>query len=237
MAGRRMLAKTIIESDAFYGLPLSAQALYLHLNMNADDDGFVNNPKVIQRMIGADAQDLDELISRRFLIPFESGVVVIKHWRIHNYIPKDRHHPTSYTREFAALKIVDNGAYSERHQGEVGILPNAPNTSRIQIVDNLYTEDRQGKDSLGVENKENKENKRINMPEQVRAYLSLIPCWGELTDEYRDRIVDIVTTLEDDIHHPQYDWESWLERICRIKDKDYVLSLLERRARAAKEEE
>ena len=94
MAERRMFAKTIIDSDAFLDMPLSTQALYFHLSMRADDDGFINNPRKIQRMIGASGDDLKLLLAKSFLIPFDSGIVVIKHWRIHNYIQKDRYKGT-----------------------------------------------------------------------------------------------------------------------------------------------
>lgn len=112
MADRRMFAKTIIDSDAFLDMPLSSQSLYFHLSMRADDDGFLNNPKKVQRMIGASDDDLKLLIAKKFLIPFESGVVVIKHWRIHNYIQKDRYKPTVYADEKAQLRVKDNKAYS-----------------------------------------------------------------------------------------------------------------------------
>ena len=88
MADRRMFAMTIMDSDAFLDLPLSSQALYVHLCMRADDDGFLNNAKKIQRMVGADEADFQELLEKRFIIAFPSGVVVIKHWRMHNYIKK-----------------------------------------------------------------------------------------------------------------------------------------------------
>ncbi len=96
MAERRMFAKTIIDSDAFLDMPLSTQALYFHLSMRADDDGFVNNPKKIQRMIGASDDDLKLLFNKHFVIPFDSGVCVIKHWRIHNFIRNDRYVETVY---------------------------------------------------------------------------------------------------------------------------------------------
>ena len=90
MAERRMFSKLIIDSDMFLDMPLSTQALYFHLSMRADDDGFVNNPKKIQRMIGCNDDDLKVLITKKFIIPFESGICVIKHWKIHNYIRNDR---------------------------------------------------------------------------------------------------------------------------------------------------
>ena len=112
MADRRMFAKTIIDSDAFLDMPLSSQALYFHLSMRADDDGFLNNARKVQRMVGASDDDLRLLMAKKFLIPFESGVVVIKHWRIHNYIQKDRYKPTVYAEEKAQLRVKENRAYS-----------------------------------------------------------------------------------------------------------------------------
>lgn len=112
MAERRMFAKTIIDSDAFLDMPLSTQALYFHLSMRGDDDGFINNPKKIQRMIGASEDDLKLLIAKNFIIPFESGIVVIKHWKIHNYIRGDRKKETVYPDEMALLETKENGAYT-----------------------------------------------------------------------------------------------------------------------------
>lgn len=117
MAERRMFAKTIIDSDMFLDMPLSTQALYFHLSMRADDDGFINNPKKIQRMIGASDDDLKVLVMKRFILPFDSGVVVIKHWKIHNYIRNDRYKETVYQEEKALLGLKENGAYTELADG------------------------------------------------------------------------------------------------------------------------
>lgn len=113
MAERRMFSKRIIDSDAFLDMPLSTQALYFHLSMRADDDGFVSNPRRIRTMVGASEDDLKLLIAKRFLLTFESGVVVIKHWRIHNYINPDRYTPTTYVEEKATLALDDKKAYTE----------------------------------------------------------------------------------------------------------------------------
>ncbi len=107
-----MFAKTIIDSDAFLDMPLSTQALYFHLSMRGDDEGFINNPKKIQRMVGATDDDIKLLIAKNFIIPFESGVVVIKHWKIHNYIRNDRLVETKYQEEKKLLGIKENGAYT-----------------------------------------------------------------------------------------------------------------------------
>ena len=114
MAEKRMFTMKIIDSDAFLDMPLSSQALYFHLNMRADDDGFVNNPKKIQRMVGASDDDLKLLIAKRFILAYDSGVIVIKHWRMHNTLRKDRYTPTQYTEEMESLLIKDNGSYTDR---------------------------------------------------------------------------------------------------------------------------
>lgn len=113
MANKRMFTKKICDSDAFLEMPLSTQCLYFHLNMQADDDGFVGNPKKIMRVIGASEDDLKLLIAKKFLLIYEdSGVIVIKHWRMHNTISKQRYHETTYIDEKNMLLLKDNGAYS-----------------------------------------------------------------------------------------------------------------------------
>lgn len=130
MAERRMFAKQIIDSDMFLDMPLSTQALYFHLSMRADDDGFINNPKKIKRMIGASDDDLRVLIAKQFLIPFDSGVVVIKHWRIHNYIRKDTYKGTMYTEEKGRLTTKNNEEYE---------LLTSRETEPLQVRDELVT--------------------------------------------------------------------------------------------------
>jgi len=112
MAERRMFAKTIIDSDAFLDMPLSTQALYFHLSMRADDDGFINNPKKLARMLGASDDEFKVLLAKKFIIGFESGVIVIKHWRIHNYIQKDRYKKTNYADEMALLSTNEINVYT-----------------------------------------------------------------------------------------------------------------------------
>ena len=125
MAERRMFTQKIIDSDAFLDMPLSTQALYFHLNMRADDDGFVNNPKRIQRTIGASEDDLKLLVAKRFVIGFENGVIVIKHWRMHNTLRKDRYSPTQYQEELALLEVKHNNAYTEK-LSEIPAIPELP---------------------------------------------------------------------------------------------------------------
>lgn len=113
MAERRMFAKTIVLSDAFLDMPMSARCLYFTLGMLADDDGFVNSPKSIMRQVGASIDDMNILLARKFILAFESGVIVIKHWRIHNYIQKDRYKGSKYIEEKSTLAVDENGAYTE----------------------------------------------------------------------------------------------------------------------------
>ncbi|MGS0842976.1 conserved phage C-terminal domain-containing protein [Streptococcus dysgalactiae] len=136
MAQRRMFSKKIIETDFFLEMSPTAKLLYFYLNMSADDDGFVGNPKTIKLISGATDDDLKILIAKQFIIPFDSGVIVIKDWRIHNYIQKDRYNKTQYLEEKSQLVIEENGAY----------------TKCIQNVSKMDTQVRLGKERLGKEN-------------------------------------------------------------------------------------
>ena len=120
MAERRMFAKSIIDSDAFLEMPISARLLYYDLAMRADDDGFVNSPKKIMKIVGATLDDMNILIARKFVLNFDSEIIVIKHWRIHNYIRNDRYKETNYLEEKALLKLDQNKAYTFNDTG-VGI--------------------------------------------------------------------------------------------------------------------
>lgn len=113
MAKRRMFSIDIVKSDAFLDMPVSSQLLYFHLGMEADDDGFISNAKSIARMLSSSEDDIKILLAKRFLLMFPSGIVVIKHWKINNYIQSDRYTPSKYTEEKKALTTKENGAYTE----------------------------------------------------------------------------------------------------------------------------
>ena len=140
MAERRMFAKTIVTSDAFLDMPASTRCLYFLLGMVADDDGFVNNPKSIMRQAGSTTDDMNLLIAKRFILTFQSGVVVIKHWCIHNTIQKDRYRETKYLEEKSMLMLDGNKAYTEADS------PMYPEC--IQDVSNSDTQVRLGKDRI-----------------------------------------------------------------------------------------
>lgn len=133
MAERRMFAKTIVLSDAFLDMPLSARCLYFTLGMLADDDGFVNSPKSIMRQCGASQDDMKILLAKKFLISFETGVIVIKHWKINNYLRNDRYKETKFVEEKKQLAVKENGSYSM-----VGIPHGIPSIGKVSI----------GKDSI-----------------------------------------------------------------------------------------
>jgi len=146
MAQRRMFSPAIVGSDAFLDMPTSTRELYFQLGMYSDDDGFINPRKII-RMVGASDDDIKILIGKRFIIPFEDGVVVIKHWKINNLLQKDRYHPTVYREHFLAIKTKENGAYTES-------------------VNKLLPQVRLGKVRLGKVIKEGEEKKYSPTPEE-----------------------------------------------------------------------
>lgn len=140
-----MFAKTIVFSDSFLDMPLSARCLYFTLGMVADDDGFVNNPKSIMRQCGAQEDDMKILLAKNFLLSFESGVIVIKHWRINNYLQKDRYNATKYLEEKAELSVTENGSYHKENG---------------MYTQDVYTQESIGKDRLVKDSKESADKPR-----------------------------------------------------------------------------
>jgi len=200
MADRRMFTQKIIDSDSFLDMPLSAQSLYFHLNMRADDDGFINNPKKIQRMIGATEDDLKLLFAKRFVLGFESGVIVIKHWRMHNLIRKDRYHPTVYQEEMAEIGIKENGSYTEKIDETLKIVDSETLTTDCQPNDNqMATEVRLGKVRLGKVRLDNtKDKKSLDYDFIVDKFNSICSSLPKVTilSEKRKKAMDKVFVKE-----------------------------------------
>lgn len=170
MAERRMFAKTIIDSDAFLEMPLTTQVLYFHLSMRADDEGFINNPKKIMRMIGVSDDDLKLLIAKSFIIPFDSGIVVIKHWRIHNYLRNDRFKPTVFTDEMSQLVVNENKSYSKLKITDISGIPDGiPMVYQMDTQDSIG-KDRIGKVSIGEDNKKEEDTRAKEIKKIVEAY-------------------------------------------------------------------
>lgn len=134
MANRRMFSRDVCESDAFLDMPSTSQRLYFFLGLFADDEGFLKNPKSILRQINASIDDLNILIVKNFVIPFDSGVIVIKHWMVNNYLQKDRVKPTTCTQEKMLLRLNSAKEY-EKKRGENVMYPNC-----IQNGYNSYTQ-------------------------------------------------------------------------------------------------
>lgn len=174
-----MFAKTIIDSDAFLDMPLSTQALYFHLSMRADDDGFINNPKKIQRMIGCCDDDLKLLLAKNFIFAFESGVVVIKHWKIHNYIRNDRYKETVYQEEKAQLYEKDNKAYT------LGIPNDNQTETQVRLGEVSLGKDRSGQDSVEEKPTRHKYGEYNNVLLTDEDYQKLIT---EFPTDYEERI-------------------------------------------------
>lgn len=160
MAERRMFTKKVTDSDAFIELPSSAQALYFHLNQGADDDGFNNQIQNAMFKSHSTTDDLKVLMMKNFIIRFESGVIVIKHWRLHNTLRKDRYTPTNFQEEFQLLGLKDNGSYTLNDVG-------------CQMVANRLPQVSIGKNSIDKNIKENNKRKVFTKPslDELQSYI------------------------------------------------------------------
>jgi predicted Zn-ribbon and HTH transcriptional regulator len=175
-----MFSLKVIDTDVFLDMPLSAQALYFHLGMRADDDGFVAAPRKIMKMSNASDDDYRLLMAKRFLIPFDSGVCVIRHWRIHNYIQNDRYQPTIYHEEKQVLSDGHNGYET------------ASAESCIQNVSRVDTQVRLGKDRIGESRtRAVARHPRLDVPMSQKRYDALVAEYTtKITDDYIERVRD-----------------------------------------------
>lgn len=178
MAQRRMFSQKVTETDKFLDMGLTAQSLYFHLGMNADDDGFVGNPKSIKRMIGASEDDLKALVEKDYLIVFEDGVVVIKDWLVSNYVKKDRYTPTIYTDDMKLISLDKN--------------------KRYQFVSDLEPRWNQNGDKMEpecIQSGSKNENQILNensQPQHEQGFSSMEPKWNqngtEMDPQVRGRV-------------------------------------------------
>jgi hypothetical protein len=160
MANRRMFNKEIVNSDAFSSMPISSQALYFHLGMEADDDGFINNPLRVVRTINVSADDLKVLQAKRFIIDFNTGIIVIKHWRKNNQIRTDRYKETNYLEEASQLYVKKDGTYT-LNADNIGAIPFM--ATKTQPNNNQWLPQYSVVKSSLVEISEVKENKEKNI--------------------------------------------------------------------------
>lgn len=222
----------VVDSDAFLDMPLSTQALYFHLNMRADDDGFVGNPKKIMRIIGASEDDLKLLIAKNFLLTFENGVIVIKHWRMHNTLSANRYHETNYVSEKGTLLLKSNGSYS-LNEGEKIDDTKLIEMSKRQKTDNRRTIGEQKTDSdidsdsdidIDINNKSlSKDN---DCPTEQDKYSVLVAKWNELS-AYGIKPIKAIKENTDRIKYvrarkKQYGDNCFDEAIERIKNSDFL---------------
>jgi hypothetical protein len=218
-----MFAKTIIDSDAFLDMPPSTQVLYFHLAMRADDDGFINNPKTIMRIVGAKDDDIKLLIAKRFIIPFASGVVVIKHWRIHNYIQKDRYTETKYIEEKNQLIINKKNGYSLK---QISLLDDENDNVYILDTQVRLGKDRLGKDRLELERDKNKATRFIKPTiDEIKTFLNEQEYETD-TDRYANRFYNFYESKGWKVGKEKMkDWKAalrgWLSRD-NIKKKETV---------------
>lgn len=193
-----MFAKTIIDSDAFLDMPLSSQALYFHLSMRADDDGFLNNARKVMRTIGANQNDYDLLIVKRFIIQFPDGICVIKHWRLHNWIRGDRKKDTIYQKQKEMLDVKKNGSYTLIEECQ---------TVDSQVVDSSHTQVRLGKDRIGKGSidKEKKETVFFPLDDKLnQTFLDFMDMRkslknGKMTERAITMMVNKINKLDNDI--------------------------------------
>ena len=171
MANRRMFAKTIVLSDAFLDMPLSTRCLYFTLGMVADDEGFVGAPKAIMRQCGASQDDMLILLQKRYVLEFDTGVIVIKHWKMNNYLQSDRIIKTTYLEELAQLSIDDKGAYTEKPSKIAG----------SECIQNVYTV----KNSI---DKNSKENNIREITELYNAICTSLPKVTRMSDKRKRAI-------------------------------------------------
>lgn len=206
MAEKRMFTLTVVDTDWFLEMPLSTQALYFHLSMRADDDGFVDSPKSIIRKIGANTNDYQLLVAKRFILEFESGVLVIKHWRMHNTIQKDRYKPTRFQEEFESLEIKKDKSYTEKKDGNKLETKCFPSFNSIS--------------------KSNSNNIINNNELYNNIYIDILEYWNSkdiIKHKMSDNIEkEIKKALKENLEE---DIKKYIDRYSRvIKDKDYFFN-------------
>ncbi len=188
MAEKRMFTKKITDSDAFIELSSSAQALYFHLNQGADDDGFNNQVQNAIFKSHSTIDDLKVLMAKNFIIRFESGVIVIKHWRMHNTLRKDRYTPTNFQEELLQLGIKDNGAYTLGCQTVAKRLPNGCHSIDKDSIEEISID----KDSIVIDSDESAPPKKTK--HKYGEYKNVL-----LTDEELDKLKTEYSDFEERI--------------------------------------
>ena len=226
MANKAIFSKTIIDTDAFLEMPATTQNLYFHLNMHADDDGFIGNPKRIGRMIGASDDDFKILIAKKFIIVFESGVIVSKHWRIHNTLSKMRYKETSYLDEKSQLLIKENNAYSldEGKPLDDSRLVEMGKRQARRTVDEQETnlskdklsEDKTSKDKLSEDKPSKKKSAKADLNGMIDSFTE-----NEELREALKAFLDMRKSIKKPIQ-TEYAFKLALNKLKRLSDRDSI---------------
>ena len=216
-----MFAKSIVLSDAFLDMPMSARCLYFTLSMFADDDGFVSSPKGIMRQCGASEDDLRVLLSKRYVLAFDSGVIVIKHWRINNFLRKDRHISTTYKEELATLMLDEKGAYVE------SVNCGQPSIEEISIEKNRVVKD--PTDDEIIDSIKSAFNSQTNIAAKIQVIPPLNRRWNNTmlcVKQYGfDTVMEAIRHLDDNeffqTWKPSFDWVVDPNNMLKIIEGNY----------------
>lgn len=219
MAERRMFTKKVTDDDNFMALSSSAQALYLHLSMSADDDGFCNQVSVSMFKAHASVADLQQLLEKRYIYQFDNDVIVIKHWRMANALRKDRYTPTNFKEELAKLKIKSNGAYTFSDDG-------------CQMVATCLPQDRLDKDSIDkISVDKDKKEKDIDKSISTKKSSRFTPPTLDEVEQYcleRANGIDAQTFID------FYESKGWMIGKNKMKDWKAAVRTWERKNKESK---
>lgn len=219
MAERRMFTKKVTDDDNFMALSSSAQALYLHLTMSADDDGFCNQVSVSMFRAHASVADLQQLLEKRYIYQFDNGVIVIKHWRMANALRKDRYTPTNFKEELAKLKIKSNGAYTFSDDG-------------CQVVASCLPQDRLDKDSIDkISVDKDKKEKDIDKSISTKKSARFTP---PTLDEVEQYCLERANGIDAQAFIDFYESKGWMIGKNKMKDWKAAVRTWERKNKESK---
>lgn len=216
MAEKRMLNRKLVTSDAFLDMPPTSQLLYFHLNLSADDDGFIDSPRMVMRLVNSSDDDIKILLAKRYLLLFDSGIYVIKHWWLHNQFRKDRHKPTVYTEEMLQLVKKTNGSYTEKQNGNQVATSGLPSIDKNRL-DKISIEE----SNIPPKEDEKPKPRRKSYGKYKRVklfkeqYDDLLKLWG------KDELERMITLMDMKIEEKGYKYENFSLALQNWRKKDF----------------
>lgn len=211
-----MLNRKIVTSDAFLDMPPTTQLLYFHLNLSADDDGFIDSPKMVMRLANSSDDDIRILLAKRYLLTFDSGIYVIKHWWLHNQFRKDRHKPTVYTEEILQLVKKSNGSYTEKPNGNQVATSGLPSIDKIRLdkisIEESNTPPKEPKEPK-LRRKSYGEFKHVKLHKE--QYSDLLELWG------KDELNRMITKMDKGIEKSGYKYKNFKMALLDWKAKEF----------------